>query len=160
MALHVLVPYDDAEPARAALAHAVTQFPEADVSVLVVSERTDLLSRADGSDESSTADAAAALVSERVEAIRDVAPDSGAGRIETAVRPGAGADEVVDYVEEAAVNHVVVGNGSQSVLSRVLHGSVAERIARHSPVPVTMVDADARTESEGEVKDPVAVRQD
>lgn len=159
MALHVLVPYDDADPAQAALEHAVTQFPDADISVLVVSDRDDLKSTTAEGDELSTDDAAAALVSERVEAIGD-ASGGGAGRIRTAVRPGAGADEVVDHVREAAVNHVVVGNASQSVLSRVLHGSVAERIARHSPVPVTMVDADAGTEPEDEVEEPMAARQD
>lgn len=143
MALHVLVPFDDSEPARTALEHAIEQFPDAQITVLVVTDPSDFAPVPEGVGELSAAEAAEEVVSDRVASIRSVVPEDGTGRIQTAFRGGAPANEIVDFVEEAGVNHVVIGSEGRSGVSRVLLGSVAETVARHSPVPVTVVQADA-----------------
>lgn len=142
MALHVLVPFDDSEPARTALEHAIEQFPDADLTVLVVTDPSEFAPVPEGIGEQPAAEAAEEVVSDRVESVRSVVPDGGGGRIRTAFRGGAPANEIVDFVEEAGVNHVVIGSEGRSGVSRVLLGSVAETVARHSPVPVTVVQAD------------------
>lgn len=46
---------------------------------------------------------------------------------------------IVRYTEENDIDHVVIGSHDRSDLSRLLLGSVAERVVRRSPVPVTVV---------------------
>ncbi|MFW6265865.1 MAG: universal stress protein, partial [Halanaeroarchaeum sp.] len=43
------------------------------------------------------------------------------------------------YVEETDVDHVVIGSHGRSGVGRILLGSVAERVVRRSPTPVTVV---------------------
>ncbi len=59
--------------------------------------------------------------------------------LETAVESGRPARTILEFVEEHAVDHVVLGSRGRSGVSRVLLGSVAERVARRAPVPVTIV---------------------
>jgi nucleotide-binding universal stress UspA family protein len=45
----------------------------------------------------------------------------------------------VDYAAEHDIDHIVVGSHGRTGASRILLGSVAETVARRSPVPVTIV---------------------
>lgn len=141
MALHVLVPYDDSEPAEAALEHAVSQFPDAEITVLVVADQSEVAPVPAGLADETPGDVMAEEVEDSAASAKSVAPDGG-DRITTEFRGGAPANEIVDYVEEAEVNHVVIGTEGRSGVSRVLMGSVAENVVRHSPVPVTTVQAE------------------
>lgn len=142
MALHVLVPFDDSDPARAALEHAIDQFPDADVSVLAVADHSEIAPVPTDVGEQSGGEALVELASDRAESAQSVASEGDGARITTAFRGGSPAREIVDYVEEEDVNHVVIGTEGRSGVSRVLLGSVAETVVRHSPVPVTVVHAD------------------
>ena len=137
--MNVLVPVDDSEPAREALEFALAQFPDASITVLHVldpaatayGEVAHLGS--DGVLEGKR-DAAEALFDE----FRELAA-SGDASIATDAVVGQPAPSIVEYVEEHPVDHVVVGSHGRSGVSRVLFGSVAEAVARDSPVPVTVV---------------------
>jgi nucleotide-binding universal stress UspA family protein len=52
---------------------------------------------------------------------------------------GSPGNEIVDYVREHDVDQVVMGSHGRSGLSRLLLGSVAERVIRRSPATVTVV---------------------
>ncbi|MDZ7731022.1 MAG: universal stress protein [Natrialbaceae archaeon] len=54
---------------------------------------------------------------------------------------GKPAKAIVAYAEEHDVDHIMIGSHGRKGVSRVLLGSVAERVARRSPVPVTIVPA-------------------
>lgn len=77
---------------------------------------------------------AAAILDEAVEAA-----SSHPGPVERVLVEGTPPAEIVDYVEEGDIDHVVVGSRGRTGLSRVLLGSVAEVVVRRSPVPVTVV---------------------
>ncbi|MFC6988838.1 universal stress protein [Haloplanus sp. GCM10025708] len=47
--------------------------------------------------------------------------------------------EIVDYVDQEDVDHVVMGSHGRSGLDRLLLGSVAETVVRRVRVPVTVV---------------------
>lgn len=141
MALHVLVPYDDSEPAEAALEHAVSQFPDAEITVLVVADQSEVAPIPAGLADEPPGEVMVEQAEDSASAAKSLTPDGG-DRITTEFRGGAPANEIVDYVEEAGVNHVVIGTEGRSGVSRVLMGSVAESVVRHSPVPVTTVQAD------------------
>lgn len=139
MARHVLVPYDDSEPAQSALEHALEEFPDAMVTVLAVADQSEMHPVPAGTGEASPGEEIAAVAEERVESARSIADDRKA-RFRAELRGGAPANEIVDYVEGSDVDHVVIGSEGRSGISRVLLGSVAESVVRHSPVPVTVVE--------------------
>jgi nucleotide-binding universal stress UspA family protein len=62
------------------------------------------------------------------------------GSVVTAVRTGIAVDQILDYVAANGIDLILMGRG---VIGHVLLGSVAERVIRHSPVPVLTVHAPA-----------------
>ncbi|MFD1598912.1 universal stress protein [Halobellus rarus] len=61
------------------------------------------------------------------------------GDVETAIEVGRPAATIVEAARERDVDHVVVGSHGRRGVSRLVLGSVAEHVARRSPVPVTIV---------------------
>jgi nucleotide-binding universal stress UspA family protein len=58
-------------------------------------------------------------------------------RTETVV--GKPAREIVSFAEEHDIDHVIIGSHGRAGLSRILLGSVAEKIVRRAPMPVTVI---------------------
>jgi nucleotide-binding universal stress UspA family protein len=82
-----------------------------------------------------------------VEAVAEAAAEAGVD-CTTAVARGAPADEILDYAEDEGIDLVVMGTHGRTGLGRFLLGSVAERVARHSTMPVMLVRSGAREERE------------
>lgn len=59
--------------------------------------------------------------------------------IEDAVRDGSPAKEIINYAEENDCDCIIMGTHGRSGVDRLLLGSVAERVIRASPVPVTTI---------------------
>ncbi|WP_440763743.1 universal stress protein [Natronorubrum sp. DTA7] len=76
--------------------------------------------------------------SDLFDAARTRAADQGC-EITTELLTGQPAPMIVEYATDHDVDRIVVGSHGRSGFSRVLLGSVAERIARRAPVPVTIV---------------------
>jgi nucleotide-binding universal stress UspA family protein len=135
----ILVAYDGSRPAQEAVEHAVTQFPGEEIVLLRVVELADSYTGAgigmlrEGLKErrKEIAEAVSADLDDLIDAT-DVE-----FRIETAA--GEPARTIVEFAEATDVTHIVVGNHGRTGVSRVLLGSVAERVVRRSPVPVTVV---------------------
>jgi nucleotide-binding universal stress UspA family protein len=51
------------------------------------------------------------------------------------------AEEIINFVERGDTDVIVMSSHGRSGLSRWTHGSVADKVFRHSPVPVLMVRA-------------------
>jgi len=62
----------------------------------------------------------------------------------TRLERGAPADTIVRVAREGAVGCIVVGSRGQGMVAELLLGSVAERVARHSELPVVVVPARSR----------------
>ena len=141
MTSHVLVPLDGSPQSWSALEHALAQHPDADLTVLTVinpieaghSAETALPSAAEAWYES-----ARRAAEDRFDEAAEVAAEHGAA-IDTAIEVGRPSRVVVEYAEEHAVDHVVMGSHGRTGVSRFLLGSVAEAVVRRSPVPVTVV---------------------
>jgi nucleotide-binding universal stress UspA family protein len=135
----LLVALDDSDPGWAALEFACSTHPDAEITVVHAVDPTDsgygevahlgpegLLER--------QREAAAELLAEAERR----AADRGCS-VETETIVGQPAAAVVDYAAEHDADRIVVGSHGRTGFSRVLLGSVAERIARQAPVPVTIV---------------------
>lgn len=143
MTEHVLVPFDGSPLSRAALERVLTTQPDARVTVLhvvdpvgvVYESETRGLPDAETWFDRATADAEA-LLSEAVALADGIDPDR---RVKTATEVGSPARTILDYVGDHDVDHVVMGSHGRTGVSRLVFGSVAERVMRQSPVPVTVV---------------------
>lgn len=170
MARHVLVPYDGSERAERGLERAVDRFPDATVTVLSVldpmtpegrdrstapiepypaaygTEPTTDPSpepRTDASTEPRTDASTEGDLVPAVERTVEDGQDGGPG-VEVDLQPAVGvgqpAETILHYAEELDVDAIVIGAHDESGLRRMLFGSVAETVARHATVPVTVVE--------------------
>lgn len=135
----ILVPYDGSVPAQNALEHAVSNRGDEEIILLRVVEA------ADGSIEAGfdllrqglkeRREEHKAELSEEIKHLIDT--ERVEFRIETAI--GTPSREIVSFAEENDVSQIVIGSHGRSGASRILLGSVAERVVRRSPVTVTVV---------------------
>lgn len=90
-----------------------------------------------------------------------VAADAGVP-VETVLIEGGAAKEILRVAEEQHCSLIVLGTHGRTGLSRVLLGSVAEDVIRHSRVPVLtlktpiLLESDSRNEVEAETRPPDA----
>ncbi|KYH24199.1 universal stress protein [Halalkalicoccus paucihalophilus] len=140
MVQRILAPFDESPQSNAALHHALSTFPNADIHVLHVTDPREWSSmNMDGGFYSQEmydqAQESATALLEQAESIADEYGTT----VTTAMRDGRAADAIVKYAEEHDVDHVVLGSHGRRGLSRFLLGSVAERVARRSPGSVTII---------------------
>lgn len=135
----ILVPYDSSEPAQEAVEHAITNWAGHEITLLRVIEA------ADGSLEAgvdllkerlkeSREEGAAELSDDLLDALNNADVDYA---VETVV--GKPAREIVAFAEANDIDHIIIGSHGRSGASRVLLGSVAERVVRRAPSTVTVV---------------------
>jgi nucleotide-binding universal stress UspA family protein len=133
----ILVPYDQSEQADHALEHALSTSESATVVLLHVVEPAGNHTGVAAGYEASRYPGQHENAEEMLDGVRE-AHDAGE-RIETAVRYGRPAHTTLSYLDEAGVDHIVIGSHGRDGAARLLLGSVAETVARRSPVPVTVV---------------------
>ncbi|WP_049928351.1 universal stress protein [Halopiger goleimassiliensis] len=138
----MLVPFDDSPPARSALEYAFELFPDADVTALAIVEES-TIDYAPAPPTERGGDGASELLEARPRELASAIElaERVDGELRTAGRVGTPTRGILEYLESGSVDHVVIGSHCRSGLDRVLRGSVAEVVVRHSPVPVTVVRA-------------------
>lgn len=141
MSPRILVPFDDSDPAHEALEYAIDLFPNGEFVAVTVVDTSTLPFIPNTADEPETDDELQELLgsaTEQLESAERIAADRGVG-IQTRTRVGAPAQEIIDCTEQGGFDHVVMGSHGRAGVTRILLGSVAEVVVRHSSVPVTVV---------------------
>jgi nucleotide-binding universal stress UspA family protein len=141
MANRLLVPVDGSDPADAALEFALEEYPDADITVLSVTDPTDV---GYGSIEAapSTFEHLQESAEERTQQVLDEATARAAEHgvdVTTETVVGMPSRAIVEWAENNDVDGIVIGSHGRRGVTRVLLGSVAESVVRRSPVPVTVV---------------------
>ena len=143
MPRRILVAIDDSEESDDALAHAFDVHADDEFVVLHVINPDRWISAGDDEEgelyysaelEESIKRAADDLLAEAAGTAREAGIDA-----ETVRVFGQPAAAILEYVEENPVDQIVMGSRGRTGLDRLLLGSVAERVVRRSPVPVTVV---------------------
>jgi nucleotide-binding universal stress UspA family protein len=138
MISRILVPMDDSEMAERALAYALENHPDAEVTVLhVAGEPSSMMGSAMGL---ALADDIEAAAQEQAESVFDSARDIAAAHdveVNTAVQLGDPTRAILNRAGE--FDAVVVGSHGGSLADRLFVGNVAQKVFRRSPVPVTVV---------------------
>jgi nucleotide-binding universal stress UspA family protein len=143
MVSHVLVPIDDSDRSTQALEFALEEYPSARFTALHVVDPSEIYA-ATGLETGSLSnyerirDEHETQAENLLETARRRATDAGVD-LETEYVIGDIAETIVDYAEDRGVGHVVLGSHGRTGASRILLGSIAETVARRSPVPVTIV---------------------
>ena len=134
----ILVPTDGSPASNAAIEHAIDLAQQYDA-------RLHALYVVDGA-AYSTLEAGAEIVVEALESegdsatarVAEAAEEAGIDCVST-VTTGTAYRSIIDYVDENAVDIVVMGTHGRKGLDRYLLGSVTERVVRTSEVPVLTV---------------------
>ena len=139
----VLVAYDGSDPAQAAVEYAIEEHADKEIVLLrvveVASGMTDaginmLQERFREKPEQVKKEARKKVAEEIADLFEEADLD-----FETAILFGEPAREIVDYAEGNDIDQIVIGNHGRSGVSRVLLGSVGEKVVRRASMPVTVV---------------------
>ena len=131
----VLIPTDGSPLSVDALEAAIATFPDGNVTLLYVIDPR----YTTGDDERRP---------ERVfSELLDIAERNGI-EVDTEIRVGHPSREIIRFSEAAAVDDIIIGSHGRERISRILLGSVAERVLRRAPVPVTIVRPQQRLGTE------------
>lgn len=139
----VLVPVDDSPQSEAAFEHAREKLPESRLILVHVINPMGSLAFADDeyfdaevyrSEQRKRRERAENLLEEYAQKARDQGLE-----VETVVRVGKPAREILEVAEDRDIDHIVMGSHGRSGVGRVVFGSVAETVTRRSPTPVTIV---------------------
>ncbi|QFU83099.1 universal stress protein [Natronorubrum aibiense] len=137
--MNVLVPLDESDPARQALEHAVSTYPDATITVLHVINPSMAMYRGEMA---YNYERLIELEEEEAEDLFETAKEIGdehGASITTELMVGTPARSIVSFAEDNDVDQIVLGSHGRSGVSRVLLGSVAEQVVRRATVPVTVV---------------------
>jgi nucleotide-binding universal stress UspA family protein len=147
MSKNVLVPIDGSPLSNKALRHALTEFPDSSITVLHV---VDLFEPGYGTSPDFETSYEPLMGSEewyeRAEEVSDqlfeeaeeIATEHDR-EVTTESEIGDPKRIIVDFVEEEDIDHVVLGAHGRTEEKRPIFGSIAEIVARRSPVPVTLI---------------------
>ncbi|MFB6229963.1 MAG: universal stress protein [Salinibacter sp.] len=147
----VLVPTDFSESADVALAHALRLADRFDASLHllhVVSELNAAFYGLADTEDRAAAGLEAQIRSEAQERLSEIAPDRSSSDVQSTVvqRPNLDeTDAVLEYVTEHAVDLVVMGTHGRRGISRLMLGSVSNKVIRRAPCPVLTVQAGEET---------------
>lgn len=129
----VLVAVDDSDPAEEAVEFAADRFPDASLTLLNVAPSSAPVTDTRVHQEAAEREATETLLGEYEDRLGD------GPSVETRVVEGSPAREIVDYATEHEVDHILIGSHGRRGLNRLILGSVAEKVVRRSPLPVTVV---------------------
>lgn len=138
MTKRVLVPMTHAEESKKALEHALSEFPDADITVVHVIDPGYHYGTEEYAGYEHVLRQEERKAERLFETAEEVAADYGRG-ISTERLAGHTPSTILEYAEDHRIDHIVLGSRGRGGISRLLLGSVAEAVARRSPVPVTIV---------------------
>lgn len=141
MGERILVPFDGSPLSQRALERAVTKHPEDQITVLYVIDPMLAVYEA----EAKGLPAAKTWydrMTERADKICADATDQADEHdceITTATEIGRPARTILEYADDHGIEHIIMGSHGREGVSRLVLGSVAERVMRRAPMPVTVV---------------------
>lgn len=134
----ILIPFDGSPQSKDAVRYAIRTFPDAELVALTVIDPAEAgyAINEGGLSEENWYESAREEAEHTQEILEEL--DDGRG-IETDHVLGRPEKAIVEYVEEADIDQIVMGSHGRTGMTRLLLGSVAEGVMRRSQVPVTII---------------------
>lgn len=141
MGEHVLVPFDGSPLSQRALDRALRDHAEDRITVLYVIDPVLAVYEAEleGLPGASSWFETVSEHAEEVCARASEQADQQGCAVTTVTETGRPARTIIEYAADHGVDHIILGSHGREGVSRFVLGSVAERVMRQSPVPVTVV---------------------
>lgn len=143
-----LVAFDESPQALSALHHALGTFPDATIYVIHVNDPREWIygdTMGGGYYSEDAFENAEESAQELLASAETIAADYDV-TITSVTEIGRPAAAIVEYAEENDIDHIILGSHGRRGIARFLLGSVAESVARRSPVSVTIIrDPNATT---------------
>ncbi|ADD07191.1 UspA domain protein (plasmid) [Natrialba magadii ATCC 43099] len=140
MSEQILLPYDGSTPSEKALEYALETFPDADLTALYVvpAPRGYWGAFEEAEDRIPNAEKAKERGHELLDDAEAMAADQDRD-LETELIVGEPEHVIVGQASDGEYDTIVIGSHGREGVSRVLLGSVAEKVVRRSPTPVVVV---------------------
>jgi nucleotide-binding universal stress UspA family protein len=134
----ILVPTDGSDPSERATERAVdlARRYDATIHALYVIEAEAL---APDLNTAALYDELESMGQRAIDDVIESAEAAGVDTVESAIASGSPSRAILEYVDDNAIDLVVMGTHGRTGLDRYLIGSVAEKVVRTSPVPVLTV---------------------
>lgn len=135
----ILIPYDGSEPAKKAVEYGIKEHAEKELILIRVVEV------AGGATAAGINLAQEKIRSLRSEVRKEISDevvdmlDEAGVEYDTEIVFGEPANEIVEYAVENDMEGIIIGSHGRSGVSRMFLGSVAEKVVRRAPMPVTVV---------------------
>lgn len=141
MPRRILVAFDGSPMAERALEHVCDVHHGADVTVIHVIDPVDSVLYAEASGPNAAREWIEAAETEADSICSAAESDAAASgmTVDTVTVFGSPAREIVRYAREHDTDQIVVGSHGRRGVSKLILGSVADRVIRESPIPVTVV---------------------
>jgi nucleotide-binding universal stress UspA family protein len=137
----ILCPTDFSTGSKAAVALGA-RLAAADDAELVVAHSWHVPPIGAGPNHTFPANLVSQIVEDAIRALHDTSVEAkqlGARRVETTLLAGTPWDQIVTTLNDTSYDLVVMGTHGRTGLSRVLLGSIAERVVRHAPCSVMTI---------------------
>jgi nucleotide-binding universal stress UspA family protein len=141
MGERTLVPYDGSPLSQRALDRAIRHHPEDQITVLYVVDPLLAVYEAETQGLPAASTWHDRMTQRAGEICGEAIAQAGDHECEitTATESGRPARTIVEYADDHGIDHIVMGSHGRDGVSRLVLGSVAERVLRRSPIPVTIV---------------------
>ena len=139
MSEKILVLVNDSEPAMQGIRRAVTDYPTAEITALIVIEFTKPPYGLRWMVRSSSRLGVWNSALDVLETARDTADEHGVS-ITTALEQGLPKRVIVSYADEHDFDRIIMGSHCRTGIDRLACGSIAEAVIRRSSVPVTVTN--------------------
>lgn len=143
MPSHILVPIDESEQSDAALKFALSEYPEIPITALHIIDPADI--QGGVALESVSPESYENLQAQQEDAAEQILADAmkqadqHERTIDTEQMIGTVTHSIIEFADGHDADQIIIGSHGRTGASRILLGSVAEKVTRRSPVPVTIV---------------------
>lgn len=137
--MEVLVPIDGSSSTSETVEYAVSEYPDASITVLHVLTPNAAYGVSGMYTDSSVVRSQQENVDTVFETASDIA-DAHGRSVTTKTAVGSPARAIVTFADETDADRIVIGSCGRSGLSRLLLGNVTEGVVRGAAVPVTVVN--------------------
>jgi nucleotide-binding universal stress UspA family protein len=141
MGERILVPFDGSPLARQALERAVTKHPADQITVLFVIDPVWAVYEAEAKGLPAARTWYDRMTDRADEICAEATEQAGEQHCEitTATEIGRPGRTILEYAVANGIDHIIIGSHGREGVSRLILGSVAERVIRRAPMPVTVV---------------------
>ncbi|WP_306055639.1 universal stress protein [Natronococcus wangiae] len=138
MSSHILVPFDDSDPAHRALRYTFETFPDTEITVLTVICEIGAIDAPKQLSPEEDTGSFSEEAKQRLTVAEEIA-DEYSISIQTVYEVGPPGQIITEYADTEDVDQIIMGSHERTGIARIIVGSVSETVSRRTSSPVTTI---------------------